>query len=104
MMHMNTIQRISEVLFQKYGFYVPLAEIGYESLQFYKEEIDEQLVPAVLLEQLEDPIQTETASYTDVEGNDYLIIQVDIGQEQPYEVWLVNDEVANDFAETENEQ
>lgn len=38
---MNTIIHISEVLFQKYGFYVPIAEIDYESSVFYKEEIDE---------------------------------------------------------------
>ena len=50
---MNTITRISEVLFQKYGYYVPLAEIGYESHLFYKEEIDEQLVPMNIIEHLE---------------------------------------------------
>lgn len=68
---MNAIARISQVLYDKYGFYVSLAEIGYESLEFYKEEIDEQLVPVSVLEQLEDPIQTETASYTDVVGHNH---------------------------------
>lgn len=53
---MNTILRISEVLFQKYDFYVPISEIGYESNSFYREEIDEQLVPPFVLEHLEDPI------------------------------------------------
>lgn len=94
---MNTIIRISEVLFQKYGLYVPLAEIGYESYLFYKEEIDEQLVPASIIEHLEDPILTESASYTDIEGNYYLVIQVETGTVEPYEVWLVNDEVKHDF-------
>lgn len=94
---MNTIIRISEVLFQKYGFYVPLAEIGYESHIFYKEEIDEQLVPASVIEHLEDPISTESASYTDIEANYYLVIQVETGVVEPYEVWVVNDEVQHDF-------
>ena len=52
---MNTIIRISEVLFEKNGYYVPLEEIGYESHLFYREDIDENLVPTVVLEQLEEP-------------------------------------------------
>ena len=96
---MNTIIRISEVLFQKYGYYVPLKEIGYESHTFYREEIDEDLVPASVLERLEEPIQTESASYTDAKGDYYLVIQVETGNVTPYEVWLVNGEVVPNFLE-----
>ena len=78
---MNTILRISEVLFQKYGFYIPISEIGYESHSFFKEEIDGQLVAPFVLEHLENPIQTECANYTDAEGNYYLVIQVDIANQ-----------------------
>ena len=90
---MNTIIRISEVLFQKYGYYVPLAEIGYESNLFYKEEIDEQLIPASVIEHLEGPISTESTSYI----NYYLVIQVETGEVEPYEVWVVNEEIQYDF-------
>jgi len=101
---MNTILRISEVLFQKYGYYVPISEIGYESHTFYKEEIDERLVPTFVLEHLENLIQTESANYTDAEGNYYLVIQVETDQPEPYEVWLVNDEVVPNFTDMEDEQ
>ncbi|WP_342533889.1 hypothetical protein MHB40_03160 [Lysinibacillus sp. FSL K6-0057] len=101
---MNTILRISEVLFQKYGYYVPISEIGYESHSFYKEEIDERLVPMFVLEHLENLIQTESANYTDAEGNYYLVIQVETDQPEPYEVWLVNDEVVPNFTDMEDEQ
>lgn len=94
---MNTIIRISEVLFQKYGYYVPISEIGYESHLFYREEIDEELVLASVLENLEEPIQTESANYTDATGDYYLVIQVETGEVEPYEVWMVNDEVRHDF-------
>lgn len=97
MREMNTIIRISEVLFQKYGYYVPISEIGYESNTFYKEEIDEQLVPPFVQEHLENPIQTESANYTDAKGDYYLVIQVETGDVEPYEVWLINDEVQHDF-------
>lgn len=94
---MNTIHRISEVLFKKYGYYVPLKEIGYESYLFYREEIDEDLVPAAVIDHLVEPFQTESANYTDAEGNYYLVIQVETGYIEPYEVWLVNGEVDKDF-------
>ena len=96
---MNTITRISEVLFQKYGYYVPLAEIGYESHLFYKEEIDEELVPKYVIEHLAEPITTESASYIDANGDYYLVMHIETGKVGPYEVWMINDEVIPNFTE-----
>ena len=101
---MNTILRISEVLFQKYGYYVPISQIGYESHSFYKEEIDENLVPPFVLEHLEEPFQTESASYTDAKGDYYLVIQVETDQLEPYEVWVVNEEIVPNFAKQEEQE
>ena len=70
---MKAIQKLMEGMMDKYGIYVPLSEIGYESHLLYKEEIDEQLVPAVVLEHLEGPLETESASYTDQDGTEYLV-------------------------------
>lgn len=86
-------QRLSQVLTKKLGFYVPISEIGYESIWFMKEEVDERLVPKHILESLSDTIVADTASYTDAEGNYYLVIIIEAGNPEPYEVWLVNDEV-----------
>lgn len=94
---MNTIHRISEVLFKKYGYYVPLKEIGYESYLFSSEEISEDIVPSAVLSHLVEPFQTESANYTDAKGNYYVVIQVEIGNVEPYEVWLVNGDVDKDF-------
>ena len=94
---MRAIQRLMEGMMDKYGIYVPLSEIGYESHLLYKEEIDEQLVPAVVLEYLAGPLETESASYTDHVGTEYLVILVEMDQPEPYEVWLVDDEVQRDF-------
>ena len=33
-------------MMEKYGIYVPISEVGYGTIFLYKEEIDEQLVPA----------------------------------------------------------
>ena len=96
---MNTILRISEVLHQKYGYYVPLREIGYESNLFYKDDLDENLVPSEVIEHLVEPFMTEAASYTDLEGNDYVVIQVETGDVIPYEIWIVNGELKKDFLE-----
>ena len=48
---------------------------------------------------LKDPIQTECTEYTDAEGNYYLVIQVEIGEPEPYEVRTVNEEVVENFAD-----
>lgn len=101
---MNTLLRISEVLFQKYVFYVPILEIGYESHTCFKEEVDEQLVPKSMLEDLDAPIQTEAANYTNAEGNYYLVIQVEIGEPEQYEVWTVNGEVVENFTDSEDQE
>ena len=66
---------------------------------FYKEEIDEQLVPPFVLEHLEDPIQTESANYTDAKGDYYLVIQVETGEVKPYEIWIINDEIQSNFCQ-----
>ena len=95
---MNTITRISEVLFQKYDFYVPISEIGYESHVFnLVEEMDEELFPTSILDHLVAPFQTESADYTDIKGNYYVVIQLETGDIGPYEVWMVNGEVRHDF-------
>ncbi|MCM3389148.1 hypothetical protein M3649_13480 [Ureibacillus chungkukjangi] len=83
MKHLNTILRISEVLHQKYGYYVPIREIGYESNLFYKDELDENLVPLEVVDHLVEPFMTVAASYTDVEGNYFLVIQVETGAVEP---------------------
>lgn len=90
-------QRLSQVLTKKLGYYVPISEIGYESMSFYKDEVDEQLVPSHIIEHLAEAINADIASYTDVDGNYYLVIIIETGLPEPYEVWLVNDEVVIDF-------
>lgn len=90
-------QRLSQVLTKKLGYYVPISEIGYESMSFYKDEVDEQLVPSHIIEHLAEAINADSASYTDVDGNYYLVIIIETGLPEPYEVWLVNDEVVGDY-------
>lgn len=49
-------QRLSQVLTKKLGFYVPISEIGYETIWFMKEEVDETLVSPHIIEHLVEPI------------------------------------------------
>lgn len=92
-------QRLSQVLTKKLGIYVPVSEIHYETIWFMKEEVDEELVPAWILSPLADPIISDSASYTDAEGTCYLVLIIETGFPEPYEVWLVNDEVVPNFAD-----
>ncbi|ATP39002.1 hypothetical protein CSE16_02620 [Solibacillus sp. R5-41] len=71
---MNAFKRLAEVMMEKYGIYVPLSEVGYETVFLYKEEMDEQLVPAGVVDYLEGPMETESASYIDENEDKHLMI------------------------------
>lgn len=88
---------------KKYGYYVPFKEIGYESYLFYRREIDEDLVPAAVIDHLVEPFQTGSANYTAAEDNYYVVIQVEIGNVEPYVVWLGKGVVDKHFLEETNE-
>lgn len=90
---MNAFKRLAEVMLEKYGISVPLSEVGIESVILYKEEFDENIVPAVIIDHLEGPIETESASYIDEKGDEHLVILVETNSVDPYEVWLLNGEV-----------
>lgn len=92
-------QRLSQVLTKKLGYYVPISEIGYETIWFMKDEVDEQLVPPHIIDHLAEPIISDSASYTDVDGNYYLVIIIETGLPEPFEMWLLNDEVVKNFTE-----
>ncbi len=96
---MEAIQRLTEVLEQKLGKKIPLHEVGYETLGFTHDEIDEELVPPYIIAFVTAPIICHSANYTDVEGNYYTLMLVETGNEMTYEVWLVNDKLASDFLE-----
>lgn len=96
---MTAKHRLSQVLTTKLGFYVPTSKIGYETMSFYKDEVDETLVAPYIIEHLAEPIIADSASYTDADGNYYLVIIIEAGLPEPYEVWLVNDKVISNFTE-----
>lgn len=92
---MEALQYFIEGMNRLIGKTISIDEVGYESLLFEKEEIDETLIPTSILARLPEPIETSSVDYTDKEGNYYLYLSVscdDIGL-PPYEVWLINGEV-----------
>ncbi|WP_225340567.1 hypothetical protein [Lysinibacillus capsici] len=96
---MEAIQRLTEVLERKLGKKIPFHEVGYETMSFTHEEIDEELVPPYMIAFVEAPILCDSANYTDVEGNYYTLMLVETGDETPYEVWMVNDKLMTNFLE-----
>lgn len=96
---MKAIQRLIEVLKQKLGKEIPLLEVGYETMSFTHEEIDEELVPPYMIAFVEAPILCHSANYTDVEGNYYTLMLVETGEASQCEVWLVNDKLVTNILE-----
>lgn len=96
---MKAIRRLTEVLEQKLGKKILLHEIGYETIWFMHDEIDEEIVPLNIISNLAEPVICESANYTDDEGNYYTLIIIETGNVNPYEAWLVNDKVIGNFTE-----
>lgn len=94
---MQAEQRLAEVLMKKLRQYVSTASIHDEVIWFLKSEVDERLIPVDIISHLADPIIADSASYTDELGNFYLLITIETGDPESYEVWLVNDVVVTDF-------
>ncbi|RUL54151.1 hypothetical protein [Lysinibacillus antri] len=94
---MKAITTLIEVLSKKYDVHVSISDIGYETVWFEKDDVDEQLVPADVLEALADPIIADSANFTDDQGDYYVVIVIDTGQLEPYEIWMVNGKAIPDF-------
>lgn len=102
---MKALQRFIEGINRLIGKAISIDELGYESLLFEKEEIDETLIPTVILAPLSEPIVTSSVDFTDAEGNYYLYLSVSRDEIEcpPFEVWLVNGEVIpNVFGDSED--
>lgn len=100
---MRAIQRLTEVLEQRLGKEISLHEVGYETLSYTHEEIDEELVPPYMIAFVEAPILCHSANYTDSDGNYYTLILVETGNETLYEVWMFNDKLIPNFNSIEDE-
>ena len=102
---MKGLQRFIEGMHRLIGKTILINEVGYESLLFEKEEIDETLIPTEILAPLPESIVTSSVDFTDDEGNYYLYLSVsrDEINKPPYEVWLVNGEViSNVFGDSDD--
>ncbi|MGG2083893.1 hypothetical protein [Lysinibacillus pakistanensis] len=82
---------------QKLGKEISIHEVGYDTMSFTHEEIDEELVALYAVAYVTEPIICHSANYTDEEGNYYTLMLIETGGENPYEVWLVNDKLVPSF-------
>jgi hypothetical protein len=67
-------------------------DVGYETNDFYHEEIDDLLIPAEHLVKLPDPLLIETLSYVDDEGYEWIagyVLDKEM-RKKLYEVWIKN--------------
>jgi len=98
---MEELQRFIEGINKLIGRTISIDQVGYESLLFEKEEVDERLIPKAILAPLPEPIKTTSVDYTDAEGNYYLYLSVSREENRlpPDKVWLLNGELIQDIFE-----
>jgi len=93
---MNIVEKLRKVLRDRVEVYVPQEEIAVESVQLYADEMDGRLVPPEMLKGVTEPIDTEMASYRNEHGVEYLLIRIEICQESPLEILVIDDEVVDE--------
>ncbi|MDA1558214.1 hypothetical protein PDK45_25120 [Bacillus cereus] len=72
---------------------VSMDEISYETIKFYKDEIDEAMIPNEVLATLGDKVTASSILFVDAEGNEYMRIAVqDEGTfvHDKYVRWFIN--------------
>lgn len=94
---MKALIRLVEVLERKLRKKIQLHEIGYETISLMREEIDDEIIPNNIILSFAEPVVFDSANYTDDEGNYYTLISIETGNLEPYEVWMVNDKVIENF-------
>lgn len=89
---MNIINRFIDGIFILTNEKAFIKDIGYESLNMDVDEIDDNIVPQNITCELENPILTWSADFTDLNGDYYLYMAIDRIQIalSPYEVWFKN--------------
>lgn len=67
-------------------------EVGYESFEFYHDELDHYLVPKEHLKKLPNPLLLETYTFVDENRNEWLVgyVRSEETRELMYEVWVKN--------------
>lgn len=73
---------------------VKIDEVGYESYDFFHEELDDLLIPAEHLEKLPNPLTIESISYVDDNGYEWIagFVLNEETRNRLYEVWIKNGE------------
>ncbi|EON74054.1 hypothetical protein H131_05304 [Lysinibacillus sphaericus OT4b.31] len=66
---MEELQRFIKGIKKLIARTISIDQVGYESLLFEKEEIDERLIPITIIAPLTKPIITSSVDFTDAEGN-----------------------------------
>lgn len=72
---------------------VSMAEISYETIQLYKDEIDEAMIPNEVLATLGDMVTASSILFVDATGNEYMRIAVQDEETFAYDKyvrWFIN--------------
>jgi hypothetical protein len=91
---MMNIKWFTGTMMKIFNVDVKTDEVGYEAYDFYHEELDDLLIPAVHLVKLPDPLLLETLSYVDDKGYEWIagFVLEDGTKRRLYEVWIRNGE------------
>ncbi|MGE7769316.1 hypothetical protein ACQKMK_02125 [Viridibacillus arvi] len=92
---MTTLGRFLQVLEKVMKEKIDLKEVGYETVELYRDELDTNLISEDVVKNLPDEVLVSSANFVDNKGDEYLMIDITLyeNSELLSTVWMKNGEL-----------
>lgn len=89
------LEAFCTVMKSKFNVVAKEDEVGWEHIEYYKDDLDADLFPTAIYESLPNPCLFQVLVFTDKELNDWMLIVPihRITKERLYEIWLKDSEI-----------
>ncbi|OMC81609.1 hypothetical protein [Viridibacillus sp. FSL H8-0123] len=92
---MTTLGRFLQALEKMMNEKIDLKDVGYETIELYRDELDTNLITEDVIKNLPDEVLVSSVNFIDEKGDEYLVIDKTLyeNSEQLSTIWMKNGEV-----------
>lgn len=92
---MTTLGRFLQALEKMTKEKIDLKDVGYETVELYRDELDTNLISEDVIKNLPDEVLVSSANFIDEKGDEYLLIDIVLyeNSEPLSTMWMKNGEV-----------
>ncbi|ETT87154.1 hypothetical protein MKZ08_19165 [Viridibacillus sp. FSL R5-0477] len=92
---MTTLGRFLQALEKMMNEKIDLKDVGYETIELYRDELDTNLITEDVIKNLPDEVLVSSVNFIDEKGDEYLMIDITLyeNSELLSTIWMKNGEV-----------